>query len=143
MENVLTNANDYKAVYELLPEYQALHIEADKVFFDNIFLCLLIDKVVVRSNKELAARFNMSESTLEKRLKRLEDAKLIIRSNVKTHENGYWEVLERAIELDPFTFAKIKEQALREKAKLVKDIKNAAKAPAAAPTVKYHFEVTE
>lgn len=104
MLDTITEILKFKETYEQLEEYQNLQ-NNDKKFFDNLFLLLVVSTNVEYTNKFLSFRFNMPISTVEKRLKRLEWAHLIVRSVIRIKkEDKYW-VSVRTIHLDPKTFA--------------------------------------
>lgn len=104
MLDTITEILKFKETYEQFEEYQNLQ-KNDKKFFDNLFLLLVVSTNVEYTNKFLSYRFNMPISTVEKRLKRLEWAHLIVRSVIRIKkEDKYW-VSVRTIHLDPKTFA--------------------------------------
>lgn len=104
MLDTISEILKFKETYEQFEEYQNLQ-NNDKKFFDNLFLLLVVSTNVEYTNKFLSYRFNMPISTVEKRLKRLEWAHLIVRSVIRIKkEDKYW-VSVRTIHLDPKTFA--------------------------------------
>lgn len=109
MNDLLNLSGELQAVYKDMPEYINLR-EEDKIFFDNLFILLLFNEDKVYSNKYLSQRFNIPLSTLEKRIKRLAQAKLIRRSISKVLKDGKWITSSRALELDPVTFANLMKQ---------------------------------
>lgn len=90
-------------MYKNLPAYDALS-EADKGFFDKLFKVLIKDGNISWSNNKLAAVLIETESTLEKRLKRIEDTGLIIRETSRICEFGKWRTVDRIISLNPDLF---------------------------------------
>lgn len=102
--SMINSINKYKEIYSNLDCYKELR-ESDQEFFDNLFLLLLFkDANNELSNKFLSKRLDMPESTIEKRLRRLERAHLIIRYIAKTKKDDYW-ITFRSIKLDSITFA--------------------------------------
>ena len=90
-------------VYTDFEEYIALS-DGDKVFFDNLFKYLIYYGEINWSNRKLSELLGVSESTLEKRLNRLEKSKLILREISKQCEYGKWRTVDRIIRLNPFHF---------------------------------------
>lgn len=114
--DLLSEATNLRAIYQNMESYQCLR-EEDRKFFDNLFILLLVYDDKNFSNKYLAQRFNMPISTIEKRIKRLAQAKLIRRcaSCEYVESKNHWTTISRTLELDPmtFSFTKIKEQSER------------------------------
>jgi len=80
--------------------------EKQLIVFIWIYQQIIADTVITRSNKEIASRVNIPESTLEKYLKLFDDLKLIERKSERTW-NPYlmnWETTSRSIKLNPKTF---------------------------------------
>lgn len=90
-------------LYMNLPAYDALS-DGDKLFFDKLFKVLIKDGQITWSNSKLAAVLIETESTLEKRLKRIEDTGLIIRETSRICEFGKWRTVDRIISLNPDLF---------------------------------------
>lgn len=108
MNDILSESNDLRCIYQDIPEYVDLR-EEDKKFFDNLFILLLFNEDKVYSNKYLSQRFKIPLSTLEKRIRRLDRANLIKRKTVnELVDNEKWITTSRTLELDPATFAFVK-----------------------------------
>ena len=90
-------------IYTEFEEYMELS-PGDKKFFDNLFSVLIYFGEINWSNKKLSEMLGESESTLEKRLSRLERSKLIIREVSKQCDFGKWRTVDRVIRLNPFHF---------------------------------------
>ena len=90
-------------VYTDFEEYINLS-DGDKEFFDKLFKYLIYYGEINWSNKKLSELLGTSESTLEKRLKRLEKSQLILRETSKQCEYGKWRTVDRIIRLNPFYF---------------------------------------
>lgn len=90
-------------LYKDLEAYEKLSA-SDKVFFDKLFNYLIYYGEINWSNRKLCDMTGENESTLEKRLKRLEKATLIIREVSKQCINGVWRTVDRIIKLNPFNF---------------------------------------
>ena len=104
MLNSIEDIFKFKENYQMFPEYDLLSTK-DKRFFDSLFLLLIINPGVNITNEFLSKRFNIPDSTLQKKLKRLEDKHLIYRECHKVlKDNKYW-ITERMIVLDPIKFA--------------------------------------
>lgn len=104
MLDTMTEIFKFRETYQQFEEYQGLQ-SGDKKFFDNLFLLLVVSTNVEYTNKYLSIRFNTPISTVEKRLKRLEWAHMIVRSVIRIKkEDKYW-ISVRTIHLDPKTFA--------------------------------------
>lgn len=102
--NLSNDLNKYKAIYSQFTEYIEL-TDGDKEFFDSLFILLTLNTAQDLSNKYLSTRLNAPVSTIEKRLRRLERAHLIIRYIVHfKNEKNYW-TTGRTIKLDNLTFA--------------------------------------
>lgn len=103
-------------LYEKEESYLSL-CEEDKKFFIRLFPLLLFAPTNNFSNKYLAWALRdtkeegnlddrpLSVSTVEKRMRRLTRAHLIIKWDEKNFENGKWRTTKRPVELDPATFA--------------------------------------
>lgn len=102
--SLLEQAKMYKEVYSTMSNYKELR-EGDKDFFDTLFIILLFDNKKYYTNAYLSKRLNIPESTLEKRLKRLDHAKLIQRKVNSELVGGVWRTASRSIQLDSVTFA--------------------------------------
>lgn len=148
MKDLSSMASEFKSIYVDIPEYQELR-EEDRKFFDNLFILLLFNEEKAYSNKYLSQRFSIPLSTIEKRIKRLDRAKLIKRKVVnELQENGRWLTKERTIELDSVTFAFVKartetariqgaRQAALDKGKFIpREAMDTAKEEAMDPTTK-------
>lgn len=94
-----------KQIYMEFKEYQELR-ESDQAFFDSLFILLYLKDINQEfSNKYLSSRLGMPVSTVEKRLRRLERAHLIMRFIARfKNKDGYW-TTGRTIKLDNITFA--------------------------------------
>lgn len=78
--------------------------EQDKAFFNDLFM-VLIKGPINWSNKKLSNFFRQPESTIEKRLKRLDKAKMIYRECSRYKDQfGEWKVADRIIKLHPKYF---------------------------------------
>lgn len=90
--------------YKDLIDYVNLS-EGDKYCFDKLFNVLIFQGSINWSNQKLANILGEKESTLEKRLKRLEQARLIVRdANKIRDEFGIWHTVDRTIKLNPVNF---------------------------------------
>lgn len=90
--------------YKDLIDYVNL-TEGDKYCFDKLFNVLIFQGTINWSNQKLANILGEKESTLEKRLKRLEQARLIVRdANKIRDEFGIWHTVDRTIKLNPVNF---------------------------------------
>ena len=92
-----------KFIYKDFEAYQELS-DGDKKCFDELFMILMYQGSITWSNQKLSSYLNESESTLEKRLKRLEEAKLITREVSKQCFNGEWRTVDRIITLNQYHF---------------------------------------
>lgn len=90
-------------IYTDFSSYQKL-TAGDQEFFDFLFNVLIVEGKINWSNEKLSKVTNIPESTVEKRLKRIEDAGLIIRESSKQHINGVWKTVDRIIRLSPEYF---------------------------------------
>lgn len=90
-------------IYKDFAAYQELS-PGDKKFFDKLFDYLIYYGEISWSNNKLCELLGENESTLEKRLKRLEQAQLILREVSKQCFNGVWKTVDRIIRLNPFHF---------------------------------------
>lgn len=98
--------NKLKKIYKEFDSYQELD-EATQNFFDQIFNILWIQETMNLKNSYLAERFGYSESTIQKKLKRLEEVNLITRQINRSQEpTGVW-ITTRIVSLDPFIKAEI------------------------------------
>lgn len=91
--------NKLKKLYQEYGGYQELN-EADQGFFDQVFTILWVNDEINLTNKYLGERFGYSNSTIEKKLRRLERAGLIIRFINRFYEKNKWNT-NRKINLDP------------------------------------------
>ncbi|MDE7264510.1 MAG: hypothetical protein K2N64_07600 [Anaeroplasmataceae bacterium] len=123
MPNLLIKANTYTSIYQDMEAYKALRT-GDQEFFDALFLPLLVYGDLTWSNEEIAENLKKEEdsepipvSTVEKRLRRLKEAKLITRWNRRHYDKktGVWITAERHLRLDSvlFVFMEIEEQEKR------------------------------
>lgn len=83
--------------------YQMLS-EKDKLFFDKMFRIIIFNGEINWSNEKLSNVLQEPESTIEKRLKRVEEAGLIIRESNRQFEFGRWKTTDRIIRLNPAIF---------------------------------------
>lgn len=83
--------------------YQSLS-EKDKLFFDRLFRLIIFNGEINWSNEKLSHILQEPESTIEKRLKRVEDAGLILREANRQRELGRWKTTDRVIRLNPGLF---------------------------------------
>ena len=104
MENESTRERFNSLTYKDLISYINLS-DGDKTCFDKLFNVLIFQGSINWSNQKLALVVGENESTLEKRLKRLEKAQLIIRdANKIRDEFGRWHTVDRVIKLNPVNF---------------------------------------
>lgn len=93
--------------YKQFPQYKDLSKE-EQSFFDRIFPYLLVNGEIKDSDDALAAALGIPKSTIEKRLRALDNAKLIVRShkrqNKGTVENPVWRITDRTIILNRTLF---------------------------------------
>lgn len=90
-------------IYKDFVAYQKLS-PGDKAFFDKLFSYLIYYGEITWSNNKLCELLGENESTLEKRLRRLEQSQLILREISKQCINGVWRTVDRIIRLNPFHF---------------------------------------
>lgn len=92
-------------MFESLPEIKLLNEKQLNVFI-WIYQQIIADQVLTRSNREIAQRLSMPESTLEKYLKRYEDLGLIVRESERSINplTLSWETISRKITLNPKKF---------------------------------------
>lgn len=92
-------------VFEHQPELKELNQKQLNVFI-WIYQQIIADQVLTRSNREIAKRVNIPESTLEKYLKRFEELGLIIRDSERAINplTMNWETTSRTIKLNPKKF---------------------------------------
>ena len=90
-------------LYKDIEAYQELS-PGDKLCFDKLFDILIYQGSITWCNAKLSAYLSESESTVEKRLKRLEEAKLINREVSKQCINGMWRTTDRIISLNEYHF---------------------------------------
>lgn len=90
-------------IYKDFVAYDELQ-QKDQEFFDKLFSYLIYYGEINWSNRKLSEMLGESESTLEKRLNRLEKSRLIIREVSKQCEYGKWRTVDRVIRLNPFHF---------------------------------------
>lgn len=120
MSYSIFEATSFAAIYQRLDSYLNL-IEADRLFFDKLFPMLLFNDNDIYSDKYLSNRFKndlgkpMSISTLQKRLKRLSDANLIVKKEDRECIDGKWTTTARHINLDPATFSFMKAKTSEER----------------------------
>ncbi len=117
----LEQANSFKSIYQDTSNYKNL-IKEDKLFFNNLFVLLLVFGDLTMSNKEIGERLKprgspkpIPVSTVEKRISRLKKAKLIIGWEERERTGGKWRTSKRHLQLSPelFSFVTIKEQENR------------------------------
>lgn len=90
--------------YHEFAEFQSL-TDNDKAYFDELYKILIIKGEITYSNAKLAEITNCKQSTLEKRLARIEKAGLIVREHAKQKDfDGTWRVVDRVIKLNPELF---------------------------------------
>ena len=89
--------------YKDFASYQSLS-PGDQEFFDFLFNVLIVSGKINWSNEKLSSIINTPESTVEKRLKRVETAGLIIRETAKQQIHGVWRTVDRIIRLSPEYF---------------------------------------
>lgn len=90
-------------IYTDYYNYQMM-LEKDKLFFDRLFRIIIFNGDINWSNEKLSSILNEPASTIEKRLKRVEEAGLIIRECSKQFEYGRWKTTDRIIRLNPAVF---------------------------------------
>lgn len=83
--------------------YQLLS-DKDKLFFDRLFRLIIFNGEINWSNEKLSHVLQEPGSTIEKRLKRVEEAGLIIRESNRQFEFGRWKTTDRIIRLNPKLF---------------------------------------
>ena len=110
----ISDGTTLESIYKNLDEYKNLR-DSDKEFFDKLFPMLLYYDNDVYSNSYLCNRFNMPKSTLEKRLRRLDNVNLIHKWDEKERINGTWTTIARHIVLDPATFSFMRAKSHEEK----------------------------
>ena len=100
----MTTREKFESIsYQDLVSYQDLS-DNDKKFFDKLFKILIYNGSINWSNQKLAKTMNETLSTVEKRLKRLEQASLILRESSRQCEFGQWRTVDRVISLNPIYF---------------------------------------
>ena len=92
-----------KMIYTDFVDYQNLS-DGDKACFDKLFEYLIYHGTITWSNEKLSSILGETESTLEKRLNRLEKANMIMRETSKQCFNGKWKTVDRIIKLNPLNF---------------------------------------
>lgn len=92
-----------RLIYQEFEAYQELS-PGDKYCFDKLFEILMYQGSITWCNAKLSSYLSESESTVEKRLKRLEEAKLINREVSKQCINGVWRTTDRIITLNEYHF---------------------------------------
>lgn len=92
-------------MFEFQPELKELNEKQLNVFI-WIYQQIIADQVLTRSNREIAKRVEIPESTLEKYLKRFEDLGLIVRDSERAMNplSLSWETISRKITLNPKKF---------------------------------------
>ena len=90
-------------IYTDIYNYQLLS-ENDKLFFDRLFKIIIFNGEIKWSNDKLSNVIQEPASTIEKRLKRVEEAGLIIRESSRQFEYGRWKTTDRIIRLNPGIF---------------------------------------
>lgn len=92
-------------MFENQPELKELNSKQLGVFI-WIYQQIIADQVLTRSNRDIARRVNIPESTLEKYLKRFEDLGLIVRDSERAMNplTLSWETVSRKITLNPKKF---------------------------------------
>lgn len=90
-------------IYKDFVAYQELS-PGDQLFFDKLFDYLIYYGEINWSNSKICVALGETESTLEKRLKRVEEARLILRETSKQYSHGVWRTVDRIIRLNPFHF---------------------------------------
>lgn len=90
-------------IYTDFATYQSLS-EGDRDFFDRLFYMLILNGKINWSNEKISKVFGVPVSTVEKRLRRIEQADLIIRENQRAQVDGVWRTVERVIRLSPDYF---------------------------------------
>lgn len=92
-------------MFELQPELKELNEKQLGVFI-WIYQQIVADQVLTRSNRDIAKRVNIPESTLEKYLKRFENLGLIVRDSERSMNplTMMWETNSRTIRLNPKKF---------------------------------------
>lgn len=95
--------NEWIEYYKSLAVYQNLHVY-DQVFFDQIFTVLFFNKSIWQTNEQLSSKFGVPKETLKKKLKRLEESKLIVRSRELSSSNNHYWTESREIKFNELTF---------------------------------------
>lgn len=92
-------------MFEHQPELHQLNPKQLNVFI-WIYQQIIADQTLTRSNREIAKRVSIPESTLEKYLKRYEDLNLIVRESERAVNplTMNWETTSRTIKLNPKKF---------------------------------------
>lgn len=92
-------------MFELQPELKELNSKQLGVFI-WIYQQIIADQVLTRSNRDIARRVSIPESTLEKYLKRFEELGLIVRDSERAINplTSSWETVSRKITLNPKKF---------------------------------------
>ena len=107
-----------KAPYEIISNKYMTHKDLEEIecveqslnrYYNSGICPKLFDYLIYYgeiswSNNKLCELLGENESTLEKRLKRLEQAQLILREVSKQCFNGVWKTVDRIIRLNPFHF---------------------------------------
>lgn len=110
VEKTIVISNKLKKIYEKHSAYQALN-ESDQDFFDAFFSLLWFDGKCNFTNKYIGERLGYAQSTIEKKIRRLDAAGLIHREQVKKYSvaDECW-LTDRTITLDPFFQVYMKEK---------------------------------
>ena len=110
VEKTVVISNKLKKIYEHHSAYQSLN-ESDQDFFDSFFSILWFDGKCTYTNKYIGERLGYAQSTIEKKIRRLDSAGLIHREQNKRYSvpDGCW-LTDRTITLDPFFNVYIKEK---------------------------------
>lgn len=126
IEKTIVISNKLKKIYENHSAYQKLN-ESDQDFFDSFFSILWFDGKCEYTNKYIGERLGYAQSTIEKKIRRLDAAGLIHREQVKKYsvEDECW-LTDRTITLDPFFSVYIKSklnmaEELKEEKKKIDD----------------------
>lgn len=110
VEKTIVISNKLKKIYENHSAYQSLN-ESDQDFFDAFFSLLWFDGKCTYTNRYIGERLGYAQSTIEKKIRRLDSAGLIHREQIKKYsvEDECW-LTDRTITLDPFFQVYIKEK---------------------------------
>lgn len=102
--------NKLKKIYQECSGYKNLN-EANQMFFDQFFFLLWVNGPISFTNRYIGERLGYAESTIEKKLRKLDSEGLIRRNYEKKYivEIGGWNT-SRIISLDPFIEGYIKKK---------------------------------